>query len=51
LTASPLNEERVRIDQEYREMQERIQQIISPKKKVVFELKTLFARATSFRTF
>jgi hypothetical protein len=40
LTAAPLDEVRVRTDQEYRDIVERIQQIRAPKVILVFDLKT-----------
>jgi hypothetical protein len=40
LTAAPLDEGRVRVDQEYRDIVERIQQITAPKVTLVFDLKT-----------
>jgi len=39
LTAAPLNEDRVRVDQEYREIRERLDQIRSPKVEVIIDYK------------
>jgi hypothetical protein len=49
LTASPLDARRVRIDEEYRDVREKIQQITSPKIKLEFVLETA-VRSTDLLT-
>jgi len=39
LTASPLNEDRVRVDEEFREIKERVDKIKSPKVRIEFDYK------------